>query len=109
MQHFSILITLLNISILILIKLIDGYTVVLNQYLSGCELVFLTDLSFLACLHDCQARSKCASVNYHTRLHVCVENVASSDATKNCHFERKLSFGFVGKDETWDKVVLPQY
>ena len=88
---------------IIIIKLSDGYTIVLNKYLSGCELAILTNLSFLKCLYDCQGRSRCLSVNYHTKMHLCVENLAHSDY-ENCHFLEKSAYAYVNKDGTWNMV-----
>ena len=89
-------------SILVNTKLC-GYKVVLNHYLAGCELATLTNLSFLTCLYDCQTKSACMSVSYHTRLHTCVENLANSDGD-NCFVAKKIGFAYVYKDVSWNKV-----
>ena len=87
----------------IIVKISGGLTIVLNQYLSGKELVYLTDISFLICLYDCQKRSPCLSVNYHTKMHLCVENLARSNSEQG-HFLQQSGCLYVDKDGTWDKV-----
>ena len=87
----------------VIIKLSYGLTIVLNQYLSENELVYLTDVSFLICLYDCQKRSQCLSVNYHTKMHLCIENLARSNS-EHGHFVQQSGCLYVDKDGTWDKV-----
>ena len=86
-----------------IVQMTSGIALFFNVYLRNNELLFLAELSFMSCLNDCQQRSRCLSVNYHTKMHYCVEN-SNNSLSSGEGFEQQTGYVFVDKDGTWQEV-----